>query len=85
MTDLQKFTERNISTMSSGKITVEFKDDIAIITMKNGKNVINMDFVTDFNTALDEVIGYVYLCQSQLIVESQRPDTISFLLEKKIM
>lgn len=43
--------------MSTRNITVDIQDNIAIITLRNGKNAININFVNDFNAALDEVIS----------------------------
>ena len=36
-------------------ITVDYVDNVAIITMRRGDNRFNMDFVDRFNKALDEV------------------------------
>jgi len=41
----------------SPKITVEFHDNVAIITMRDGENRINHEFLKNFNSALDEVLS----------------------------
>ena len=39
-------------------IDVRFDDDIAIITMQDGRNQIDMEFVKNMSTALQQVIRY---------------------------
>ncbi len=40
---------------SEGKITVEFHNNIAVVTLRRGQNRHNAGFVNDFNKALDQV------------------------------
>ena len=42
--------------MAEKRVTVELRDNIAIVTMRDGSNMLNTDFLDDLNAALDEVI-----------------------------
>lgn len=41
---------------------VSFADNYALLSMKNGENRINMEFLNQFNSALDEIERYLLLC-----------------------
>lgn len=43
-------------------LEVSFADNYAVLSMKNGENRINMEFLNQFNSALDEIERYLLLC-----------------------
>ena len=45
--------------MATRPVTVEFRDNIAIVTMRNHKNMLNVAFLDDLDAALDQVIRLV--------------------------
>ena len=40
-------------------IEVSFADNYAVLSMKNGENRINMEFLNQFNSSLDEIERYL--------------------------
>ena len=42
-------------------IEVSFADNYAVLSMKNGENRVNMEFLNQFNSALDEIERYLLL------------------------
>lgn len=46
--------------MAPGKvIEVSFAENYAILSMKNGENRFNIEFLKEFNSALDEIERYL--------------------------
>ena len=55
---------RNLKTRMAQPrlLEVSFADNYAVLSMKNGENRINMEFLNQFNSALDEIERYLLLC-----------------------
>ena len=46
--------------MAPGRVEVLFAENYAVLSMKNGENRFNIEFLKDFNSALDEIERYLF-------------------------